>query len=341
MSVENIKKKVVASRLDYLTHKFSAHSHRKKHLQSMHKLTHEKMKSRYKNCAKTFGKSRSVAISKVEYAAYRCVIQVTSQHLIEQAIMKENSHRFILAYSSPLLQEETVNALGYSGEGQLSKNLLMHRAMLETRDERLKDLMKLFHNSPHSKKHPFVTVDQWNEHWSHSTEKTASSASGLHYGHYKAHTSSPLVSSVKCNLVNLVVTNSTPLERWICGVSIMLEKSPGNLIVEKLRALLLLEADFNGLHKINFNGRLMPYLEVTSSMPQEIIGDRRSQAATHLALSKKLIADTSNIRKLPMVSICADATNCYDRVAHPYGSLYSQYFGLDIHSEFLRTHGTD
>ena len=56
----------------------------------------------------------------------------------------------------------------------------------------------------------------------------------------------------------------------------MLEKSPGNLRVEKLRAILLLEADFNGLHKINFNGRLMPRLEATSSIPQEIIGGRRS-----------------------------------------------------------------
>ena len=55
---------------------------------------------------------------------------MTSRHLIEQAIMKENSHRFILACSSPLLQEETVNVLGYSGERQLSKNLLMHSTML-------------------------------------------------------------------------------------------------------------------------------------------------------------------------------------------------------------------
>ena len=44
--------------------------------------------------------------------------------------MKENSHRFILAYSSPLLQEETMIALGYSGKGQVSKNLLLHRAVL-------------------------------------------------------------------------------------------------------------------------------------------------------------------------------------------------------------------
>ena len=37
----------------------------------------------------------------------------------------------------------------------------------------------------------------------------------------------------------------------------------------------MLESDFNGLHKIDFNGRLMPSLEVSSSIPQEIIGGRR------------------------------------------------------------------
>ena len=74
----------------------------------------------------------------------------------------------------------------------------------------------------------------------------------------------------------------------------------------------------------------MPSLEASSSKPQEIIGGRRSQAATHLALTKKLIADISNIRNLPTVTACADATNCYNRVAHPYDSLCSQYFGMDI-----------
>ena len=97
-----------------------------------------------------------------------------------------------------------------------------------------------------------------------------------------------------------------------------------------MRALLLLEEDFNGLHKINFNGRLTPSLEASSSMPQEIIGGRRSQSATHIALRKKSIADISNTRKLPTVTICADAANCYDRVSHPYASFCPQYFGIEI-----------
>ena len=101
----------------------------------------------------------------------------------------------------------------------------------------------------------------------------------------------------------------------------MLEKVAGNIDVQKLRAILLLEADFNALHKIVFNNRLIPKLEETETISIEIIGGRRSQAATHLILNKKLIADIANVRKLPMITTYADVTNCYDRVSHPFASL--------------------
>ena len=71
----------------------------------------------------------------------------------------------------------------------------------------------------------------------------------------------------------------------------MLKKAPGNFLVEKLRVLLLLEAHVNALHKINFNGRLIPSFEDSSAMPQTKLGGRRSKAASHLAISKKLIED--------------------------------------------------
>ena len=101
----------------------------------------------------------------------------------------------------------------------------------------------------------------------------------------------------------------------------MLEKVAGNINVQKVQAILLLEADFNVMHKIIFNNCLMPRLETNKAIPIEVIGRRKSQAATHLALNKKLIADIVNVRKLPAATICADATICYNRVAHPFASL--------------------
>ena len=97
MSVLNIKKNS-SNKLNYLILKFSSSTSRNKHLhttQHQHKRTTEKMKNRYKNFAKTFGKSKCTAINKVVCIAFGCVVQVTSQHLIEQAIRKENSNKFI------------------------------------------------------------------------------------------------------------------------------------------------------------------------------------------------------------------------------------------------------
>jgi hypothetical protein len=79
-----------------------------------------------------------------------------------------------------------------------------------------------------------------------------------------------------------------------------------------------------------FNNRLMPNIEAMNAIPMEVIGGGRSQVATHLALDKKLISDIANMRKLSMITICADATNYYDRVTHPFASLYAQYFELDL-----------
>ena len=72
-----------------------------------------------------------------------------------------------------------------------------------------------------------------------------------------------------------------------------------------------------------FNNRLILNIEAMNAIPMEVIGSRQSQAATHLVLDKKLISDIANVRKLPMITICADATNYYNRVAHPFASLYA------------------
>ena len=140
----------------------------------------------------------------------------------------------------------------------------------------------------------------------------------------------PKIVAIKYKLINLAMIGGQPLSRWIKGVSVILEKLISNVGIQKLRATLLLEADFNTLHKIMFNNRLIPTLEVGKAMLIEVKGRRRSKAATHLVLSKTLIANASIVRKLLAVTICADAANCYDRVAHSFASLCTQYFRLEI-----------
>ena len=69
--------------------------------------------------------------------------------------------------------------------------------------------------------------------------------------------------------------NTTPLERWRNDVSIMLEKSEGKIYILKLRAILLLEADFSTLNKIVFSNRSLPAIKASKTIPSEVIGGRR------------------------------------------------------------------
>ena len=110
----------------------------------------------------------------------------------------------------------------------------------------------------------------------------------------------------------------------------MLEKISKSTNVQKLREILLLEADFNTLHKIVFNSRIIPTLEDAGIIPYEITSGRRIQLAIYLVLNKKLLVDIANIQKRTIVTICADVTNCYNRVIYLFASLCAQYFRLEV-----------
>ena len=68
-------------------------------------------------------------------------------------------------------------------------------------------------------------------------------------------------------------------------------------------------------------------LETRYDVTSEIIGEKRTQAPTNLSLNKKIIVDTSNVRKMPTVATCVDATKCYDRVPHSFVIMRAKYFG--------------
>ena len=109
----------------------------------------------------------------------------------------------------------------------------------------------------------------------------------MHFGHCKAQTQSVMLATFRCKLINLVIKNKVLIERWLDGISIALEKMKGIIQVDKFQDILLLDADLNALHKIMFNGRVLPALEDKKLIPIEIIGGRCEQFSNHVALSKK------------------------------------------------------
>lgn len=95
----------------------------------------------------------------------------------------------------------------------------------------------------------------------------------------------------------------------------MLKKVKGVKLINKLHAILLMEADFNASNKIIFGERMMDNARKYKLMPEEIYSEK-----THFY---DIVRQLTRPAGLALV----DAANCYDCVAHAIASVVFQAFG--------------
>ena len=126
------------------------------------------------------------------------------------------------------------------------------------------------------------------------------------------------------------MSNRTLLKWYYYRVLIILEKLKGNVNIKKLRAILLLEANFNTLNKILFSSRVILSLEKHRSIPYKIIWEYRGYLVVHVELNKILILDISNQQKVLIVIKLANAIDYYNRIIHPITGISHQSFSLGI-----------
>ena len=157
--------------------------------------------------------------------------------------------------------------------------------------------------------------------------KKSSSESGLHFRHYVVGSASDIISYYHAARVTVVIAHAIQLERWLQGLSVMLEKTLGVTLVTKLRAILLMEADFNATNKIIYGNRMIEKAQEYNLMPEEIFSER-NRMADNGTLSKTLFCNLARQARVPAAIASVDASNCYDRIPHAMASLVFQAFGV-------------
>jgi hypothetical protein len=175
-----------------------------------------------------------------------------------------------------------------------------------------------------------ITRDDYQAYWKKALERTSSSFSGLHFGHWKAAAKNDFLSETHAVFTELAYSSGFSLPRWQTGLSAMLEKERGVIKADKLRAILLMEADFNFANKLVFGHRMMRQAERKQQIPKEIYGSRNGHSATELGLNRRLVTDLSRQRRWPMAISSVDAHTCYDRIAHAVASICCQRWDVDL-----------
>jgi len=256
---------------------------------------------------------------------------------VEKAILS-NIHgkgkRFYLAEEAPICKGNLRGQFGYNADTVAARMVLdgtyefSEEDYHEATHQLFEQIAKIRLLVPMNSVETLIDEVTWAKSWKRSKEKTSSSISGLHFGHYIAGSSSAHISNYHAVKTSIALMRGISLSRWQRGLACMLEKKAGSRLVNKLRSILLLEADFNKANKIIYGERMMANIRRYHLMPEEIFSER-NRTADDGALSKILFFDIGRQLRVPSAIASVDASNCYDRVAHAIASLIFQAFGVD------------
>ena len=143
----------------------------------------------------------------------------------------------------------------------------------------------------------------------------------LHFGHYKAAAQDDDHSEAHAIIFDMVTRMGISLPRWQYGLTVVLEKKPGCLLIEKIRAMLIMEADFNMVNKLIVGVRMMQLAKDTQEMPAEQSGRRKHHSAGEAALNRCLYFDILWQSRTNGILNLADTLTCYDCMHHTGVSL--------------------
>jgi len=192
----------------------------------------------------------------------------------------------------------------------------------------LSEIQSIASNNAQSIPTPPITIKEFERIIINTPERTSSSPSRRHLGHYKAALQSSNLLYLLCQLTSLPFQFGITPTRWTTSIDTMLEKSPGNPHISKLRIIQLLEADFNIGLKIIWARRLQPTLSSDTQLHPAQHGCRPLRSTLAPTLNKILTYDIQRTANTPGLYMENDASAVFDRIIPSLGTLTSYAFGV-------------
>ena len=132
---------------------------------------------------------------------------------------------------------------------------------------------------------------------------------------FKANASCWYLSSIDAALRSIPYCTGFSYARWKHGVDVQLLKKSKDFRAEKLRTILLLEADFNMNNKA-LGSDIMRLGERHRVFSRDNYGGRRGHRAPEVGLNACLTHDSIRGRRGRLIVVSNDAKGCYDRIVH-------------------------
>jgi len=242
-------------------------------------------------------------------------IMVYDKDNIEKACLTEAHHRFTQAADTPILRLSRHTGLDNLGTGSPAFTQILDGTfdMSAIQDPYTVQLLTHLGRPPGIKEIELRTKAEYRAGWKKAKEQTSSSPSGVHFGHYIASIEEMVLEKINRLMATIPLLTGISPARWRRTLNVMLEKMAGNCSVEKLRIIMLFEADFNNNNK--WLGRaIMANAERQQLLAPEQYGSRKGKAAGVQCLNKRLFYDYIRAMHIPAALCSNDAKSCYDRI---------------------------
>ena len=192
----------------------------------------------------------------------------------------------------------------------------------------LKLLTEIFQSSTNLSSDTGITQEKFQALYKNLREKTSSSPSGRHVGHYKAIALSDNLSHLWAAMMHIPHLAGFSPQRWQKVEDVIIRKSQGNSKLHRLRIIALQESDFNQGNHLAIGPPVMHHLEDAKHLPSMQHGSRPAKLCISAVLNKQLQFEIRRYQRRPIAYIENDATGCYDRIVNPLVLLFLRKLGV-------------
>jgi ribonuclease HI len=270
-------------------------------------------------------------------------VSITDPIMIEKHLIDRNIQHFGQAGNTAFATGKLKELYGYMGTNKNTELLIKgaRTTINETEgSEGTYHILKKLSDKQNSQEIPDnITFDEfWNglNKWN---ERTTTSPSGRHLGHYKIlqrlaiynkynENISNKILNIYFQMINVMAKLGGTLTRWCSVSTMMIEKVKGTPRVDKLRVIHLYEADYNLILKIIWARKAVWNAETSGTLHEGQAGSRPNQRAIDVVLRKEMRYSYARLTRTPLGTIDNDAKSCFDRIICNLAMMVSRYNGV-------------
>jgi len=188
--------------------------------------------------------------------------QLDNVTVIEDIMLKCMQKHFQQAHGTPLTSTHWKKKL--QNQDFVEKIRKGDLSELEGEAEPIVEYFQEIHNDASTAQaNPIeYSFEQWKSYIQNVKEKTSTSPSGRHYGHWKTILMyAPSIFAKLYDITSIAMAHEIMLERWKKTVTILIEKHPGKPYVHRTRPLHIVEPEVNAIAKLVWAKKLMQAAE--------------------------------------------------------------------------------